>query len=297
MQKHALSLVFLEKNMISSVQLLDTFAALPYLATSQLWRHNSTKKGLKFSIDKPNVIVGPNGAGKTALLTLLSLQTLSHFTGESALDDNFTRGLDCDAWWSERTWRNDPEFLPGAKFVTDNAPAAFYRPGHISGNDKCITSAMMSGYFNEAKTYAQAVEAKSSGQGCQALLERLIAALAGAEAPRQYHRKNWSGGKEPVDLAGKGWCGPWDYRAEVLKARVAAVPPNAVPLILLDEPEQSLDTKAELNLWRAIETADCTTRQIVVATHSLYPFLKPKSFNLIEATPGYVASVRADLGL
>ncbi len=280
--------------MISSLHLSDTFQAVPYLASSQLWRQTGKKQQFALSTTKPNVIVGPNGSGKSALLTLLSLQTLTHFTGETALDDNYTRGRDCDAWWSERTWRAGPVFLPGATFVTDNAPAVFYRPGHISGNDDSITAAMMTGYFEEAKAYAAAVEQKSSGQGCQALLHRLLAALQEPTA-LTYQRTNWSGGTEPVDLTTRSWCGPWDYRAEVLKARARAVAADAIPLILMDEPEQSLDTRAQLQLWRAIAAADCATRQVVVATHSLYPCLHPEAFHIIEATPGYLASVREDL--
>lgn len=282
--------------MLSSIQLSAAFSAVPHLPTSQLWLKNSAQGKLTLSTAKPTVIVGPNGSGKTALLTLLSLQTLTHFTGQSSLDDNYTRGFACDAWWSERTWRNPPEFLPGARFKTDNAPAVYYRPGHISGNDRCVTTAMMTGYFNEAKAYAKAVEARSAGQGCQALLARILAALDGSLAFK-YHQTHWGGGLEPVDLSSKGWCGPWDYRAEVLKERVASVSADAMPLILMDEPEQSLDTQTELKLWRAIEAADCSTRQIVVATHSLYPFLKPQAFHIIEATPDYVAQVRDTLAL
>lgn len=280
--------------MIENIKLSEDFSAVPYLPGSQLWQ-NTKKKGLDLSLSKPNVVVGPNGSGKTALLTLLALQTWSYFTGKTTFDDNYIRsGRFCDEWWSERTWREDPVFLPGATFKTDNAPAVFYRPGHLPGNEKCAVTALMVGYSDEAHTYMDAVDNKSSGQGCQALLARLRNALAAPAETFGFAYANWSEGKECRDLTGKGWVGPWAYRAEVMKARRDAYQ-GGIPLILLDEPEQSLDTRAELALWQAIVAANCATRQIVLATHSLYPFLHPERFNMIEAEPGYLASVQAEL--
>ena len=71
---------------------------------------------------------------------------------------------------------------------------------------------------------------------------------------------------------------------------------TAVPLILMDEPEQSLDARAEGSLWAAIANADCSTMQIIVATHSLYPMLNKDKFNIIETETGFVAEVRRLLG-
>lgn len=279
--------------MIENIKLAPEFSAVPHLAGTSLWQ-NTKKGGLKLSLTKPNVVVGPNGSGKTALMTLLALQTWTYFTGASMFDDNFVRGHDCDAWWSERTWREDPVFLPGATFKTDNAPAVFYRPGHMPGNDHSVAAAMMCGYFNEARAFGNAVDKKSSGQGCLALLSRLQDALAAPADAFTVGYVNWSEGKERRELRGKSWVGPWEYRAEVMKARQEAYQ-GGVPMILMDEPEQSLDARAELALWQAISAADCATRQIVVATHSLYPFLHPERFNIIEAEPGYLAAVQAQL--
>lgn len=280
--------------MIRQIKLTSEFAAVPYLPSTSLWKRHQSR-GLKLSLAKPNVVIGPNGSGKTSLLTLLSLQTLTYFTGATALDDNYTRGLDADKWWSERTWSRGPEFLPGAKFDTDNAPALFYRPGHLAGNEDNVATAMMVGYFEEARAFGNAVKARSSGQGCQALLSHIRSALGGPVSDLAYSFVNWSGGKALRDISSSGWVGPWDYRAEVLKARMLAVPASGIPMLILDEPEQSLDTRTELELWNTLANTDCASRQVVVATHSLYPILYPDRFNLIEAEKGYAAEIRKQL--
>ena len=280
--------------MIRKIKLTPEFSAVSHLSATSLWKRHQAR-GLKLSVDKPNIIIGPNGSGKTALLTLISLQTLSHFTGATTLDDNYTRGLDSDKWWSERTWSKDPVFLPGAQIDTDNAAALFYRPGHLAGNEDNIATAMMMGYFNEAKEFGKAVTSRSSGQGCQTLLGRVLKELESPAVDAAYGYANWTGEKAPRDLTSKNWVGSWEYRAEVLKARMAAVKPTGVPMLILDEPEQSLDTRAELTLWKTIAKADCANRQIVVATHSLFPIMYPDRFNIIEAEKGYAAEIRAQL--
>lgn len=277
--------------MISTLQ-AKGFKAVPYLETSLLMA--SHPKGLKFSRSKPNVIVGPNGAGKSALLSALALQTLSFFTGESSFDDNFVIGGDSDTYWGKvgASWSREYEYLPGLTCTTDNAPALYYRPGHIPGNECTITHAMMTGYFNEARAHADLVKAKSSGQQSQALLQKLQTALAGDPASVKFRHVNWRAGKAPKVLDNRHHC-DFEYRAEVLKKRYPLDSPDAMPVLLLDEPEQSLDAKAEVLLWKQIEAVDNAQVQVIVATHSLYPLMHPKSFNLIEAVPGYVEQVQA----
>lgn len=280
--------------MISKLSVKD-FAAVPYLETSTLMQNHP--RGIKLSTKQPNVIVGPNGAGKSALLTALAIHTLSYTTGESAFDDHYTVSHDGEAYWSrESKWGNDYEFLKGFKVDGDLAPALYYRPGHIPGNDVGITHAMMRGYFNEAKAYAQLVENKSSGQQSQALLAKVEALLTGETTELAYGFANWSSGKAPRELNPGQHNMPWDYKAEILKKRLVADSTPAIPLVLMDEPEQSLDARAESALWQKIQ--NCAPGvQVIVATHSLYPMLHPNQFNLIEAVPGYVKEVRSMLGL
>jgi predicted ATPase len=276
--------------MINSIS-AKHFKAVPYLETSSLMTLHQGE--LKFSNEKPNVIVGPNGAGKSALLTTLALRTLSFYIGESAFDDQYALSNEARHFWTEeRTWRQDYEYLPGLTCDTDNAPALYYRPGHIPGNDNSLGAAMMCGYGKEANLYGALVRAKSSGQQSQALLHKLQEALSGKATTLSYQYVNWRAGKALKDLKnGSHYVSDFEYKFEVLKKVFGSVSEDAKLLILMDEPEQSLDAKAEALLWGQIGRTDCSKAQVIVATHSLYPLMHPELFNLIEAAPGYIQEV------
>lgn len=268
------------------------FKAVPYLETSELMQ--SHPQGLVFADDKPNVIVGPNGAGKSACLKALAILTLSYFGGISALDDNYTgRDSEGETFWEETRYRSEYAFLPGLTQDYDLAPARYYRPGHIPGNDDSITAAMMCGYFKEARAYGELVDEKSSGQQSQAVMEELRQALSGDVSGIAYRLMNWDSGTKPRVLERNWHYGDFYFHIEELKKRLAAVPPQSKPMLLMDEPEQSLDAKAEALLWRLIAQADTSKMQIIAATHSLYPLMHPEQFNIIEAVPGYAQEVRA----
>jgi energy-coupling factor transporter ATP-binding protein EcfA2 len=130
--------------MINSISVFDKFDAVPYLATSDLMRKHGGE--IKFSDQKPNVIVGPNGSGKSALLKALSLLTLTHYLPESTLNSEYTQNsVDGEKYWSrENPWSRDYRFLAGLVAIEDKAPAFYYRPNHIPGNESCPTHAMMS---------------------------------------------------------------------------------------------------------------------------------------------------------
>ena len=270
------------------------FAAVPYLETSQLMQ--SHPDGITLSTEKPTVIAGPNGSGKSALLTAMSKLTLSYQTGTSALDNNYLETLLEPALWTrKRVGRDDViEFMAGLVVDTDFAPAAYYRPGHVPGNDEMVTAAMMRGYFNEAKMYGRLTRDRSSGQGCSALLKRVLDILDGdVSSVQSYILQNWSYGLKPVDLTKKRqYIADHDRFVEEMKKR-AALPETVLPMLLLDEPEQSLDARSELEFWRKVAAVDTSKVQVVVATHSLYPLLHPERFHIVEATPGYAESVRA----
>lgn len=273
--------------MISSLA-VENFTAVPYLETSFLMHTHGGN--VSFSDKKPNVIVGPNGAGKSALLTALALQTLAYFTGISAFDDHYVNGTNSDAFWSAGgSWSRSFTFLPGLACRSDNGPALYYRPSHIPGNDHSVAAAMMCGYFEQARAYGRLTKDKSSGQQCQALLARLQAMLAGEAQLDGYEFVNWRFGTEarqPNHLA----CS-FDYKAEELKKHYLGA--RGKPVLLLDEPEQSLDARAELRLWKQLADVDTRRLQVIVATHSLYPLLHPERFHVLEAVPGYAAEVRA----
>lgn len=277
--------------MLTSLSVAPSFAAVPYLYTSSLMRRHLGE--LQFSSSKPNVIVGPNGAGKSALLSTLALRFLASQTGESCLDGRYMRDRDNDVLWSKASgWSNDWTFMAGLSVDTDNAPARYYRPGHIPGNETSVTHAMMCGYMDAARTYDNLTRNKSSGQKSLAVLDSVTPLLAGQAMPKEYALHNWSGGRQPRELSRSQHHMPWDYQAEVLKELFGGVD-GGVPLVLLDEPEQSLDAMAEMRLWQAVAGVDCSKMQVLVATHSLYPLLHPEKFHIIEAVDGYAEDVRA----
>lgn len=65
------------------------------------------------------------------------------------------------------------------------------------------------------------------------------------------------------------------------------------PLVIMDEPERSLDGLQEMKLWKAI--LDSKTTQVIVATHSIFPILHPTLFNLIETENGYIKRLQKAL--
>jgi ABC-type cobalamin/Fe3+-siderophores transport system ATPase subunit len=278
--------------MFTHVSVKD-FKAVPYLETSLLYQAHP--EGITFSLERPNVIVGPNGAGKSALLKTLSIKTLSYLTGESTFDGKYINTGSGDHFWNDdtATWRRDYQFLKGLTCEGDRGPALYYRPGHIPGNDHSISAAMMCGYFDEAKAFGRLTDNKSSGQQSQALLQKFHDVLSGQAQVAGYGYLNWSYGKEPRELDRRFYSGSLDDKAEIFKADYAGIAADAIPVLLGDEPEQSLDAKAEALLWKRIADCDCSRVQLIVATHSLYPMLHPERFNLIEAVPGYAEEVRA----
>lgn len=274
--------------MFKNVKVKD-FATVPYLETSSLIRHRP--EGILFSTEKPNAIVGPNGAGKSALLKALALHTLSWFTGTSAFDSNYLDSFKLKEAWREADskrryahyeatgrWEDLYDYLGGLEVETDYAPALYYRPGHIPGNERMITAAMMVGYCEEAKAYGRMTDKKSSGQQCLALLDRVHAVLGGDISSLQ------------AFIEQNGGLGKGAKSRHLIEPRTN-LPVDAKPVLLMDEPEQSLDALAELVLWRQIAAADMSKMQVIVATHSLYPLMHPEKFNIIEAVPGYSESV------
>lgn len=267
------------------------FKAVPYLESSALMAHHAA--GLVFSNDKPNVIVGPNGSGKSALINALAIHSLSYLVGFSAFDDRYVVFGDADSYWSTERWGN-PVFLAGLEVESDFGPAMYYRSNHIPGNETSVTSSMVMGYFNEAREYDRLTDRKSAGQQNLALLRRLESILEGAPVRRTYQSLNWRFGGKPSSKLKKVGDSDSDRRADVLLETYAEVN-STRPVLLLDEPEQSLDAKAEAILWTKIQGADPAHAQIIVATHSLFPIIHPDHFHIIETVPNYVNEVRAML--
>lgn len=270
------------------------FRAAPWLTTSQLMK---THGGVvEFAIDRPNVLVGPNGAGKSALIETIALRFLAFLEGRSRFDLNYMRSNEARAWWTEgKGWYGKPHFLEGLSVEADAGLVRYYRPNHIPGNDDSVAAAMMCGYFEQARHYAKLTEDKSSGQKAQALQEEILGMLEGRGLPVPLCiPERWP---QPGDLDSITIPDLYERQKAVLVDMMFGAATQASdaarPLILLDEPEQSLDALKEAQLWRAIAQADCTQCQVIVASHSLYPLMHPDQFNLIEAVPGYIEDVFA----
>jgi ABC-type cobalamin/Fe3+-siderophores transport system ATPase subunit len=254
------------------------FLTVPFLETSQLMRNH--QGGVEFSTEKPNAIVGPNGAGKSALLKALSLHSLSWFTGVSAFDSNYLDDFKLKDAWRQigYRWEDVYEYLGGLEVETDYAPALYHRPGHIPGNERMIAAAMMVGYGDEAMEYGRLTRHKSSGQQCSALLDRIRSVLSGDLTNLQDYATQNGG-------LGAG------AKSKLLVEPRTHLHAGAVPVLLMDEPEQSLDAKAELEFWHQVAEADLSKMQAIIATHSLYPLMHPEKFHIIEAVPHYAQEV------
>lgn len=280
--------------MITRLELpLDApFQAVPWLPTTRLMQ---THGGVvEFASDRPNVIVGPNGAGKSALIETIALRFLAFLEGRSRFDLNYMRSNEARAWWTEgKGWYGKPLFLAGLNVETDAGLVRYYRPNHIPGNDHSVAAAMMCGYFEQARRYGMLTKEKSSGQKAQALQEEILGMLTGEGLPEPLRiPERWP---QPGESASRTIPDLYERKEAVLVDMMLGadpqVRPEGTPLILLDEPEQSLDARNEARLWHAIARADCTQCQVIVASHSLYPLMHPDQFNLIEAVPGYIDEV------
>lgn len=263
-------------------------AAVPYLMGSELMV-NRPDHSIELSTEKPNLLVGPNGSGKSAFIKTLALRFLAYTTGFSAFDNAYTSSVsEIDGLWTEKSWRTWA-FMDGIECDTDNGPALYFRPGMIPGDNTSFTHAMMCGYSELARTFARRVEDKSSGQGVQAMLEHVIELLRGQIEHDTYEQVNWSYGTKPVKLkdTASSWVSPSAYQAEVLKAMFGGSKAGTTPLVLLDEPEQSLDVHAQLQFWNTVRS--CNKVQVVIATHSVVPLMEPDRYNFIETVPGYLA--------
>lgn len=151
---------------------------------------------------------------------------------------------------------------------------------------------MMVGYHHEARAHAALTENKSSGQKCISVLEDLSQAIA-AGAPGRRPFINWDYSKKTIQQQGQYPLSAYEHKINLLFERHAKEADGLI--LLLDEPEQSLDALAEANMWESVLGSEHA--QVIAATHSIYPLMHADRFNLIEATPGYIDQVRTAYGL
>jgi predicted ATPase len=249
----------------------------PQIQTDLLTTHANK---VTFSSDKVNVLIGSNGSGKSTLLRHLAIRFLCLDRGYTSID----RSL-CDRAYekhfSEKTWYDKSTFMPGITVDSAQCVAAYWAPGMKYGGWDMDTAAMMCGYGKEAKLRWEHTEKKSSGQGIHNQLSDIFDVL---------HSKRKVELRENIDY----------YLKEFQKDKLDATVPlfkewnKNKTIVLLDEPEQSLDMSKEMEFWDKLLDVNTGEIQVIVATHSLYPLISPKfkgKFNYIEGTPDYKQSI------
>lgn len=104
-------------------------------------------------------------------------------------------------------------------------------------------------------------------------------------------------------LEGKSLLPPWDeYYTRLLDTYLSgkSLSPEK-PTILLDEPDTTLSLPLQAKLWHLLTHKNVRQRyQIIVATHSVFPFLLLrrgvlKRAHFVEMVPGYVETIQAIL--
>ena len=269
----------------------NKFLAVPWLETSLIMK---ARPVIEFSISKPNVIIGPNGSGKSALLTALSMLTLTYYEDTSTFESHYINMSDSDVFWRKnddgKDWweRSRLSYLSGLSYSGDIVPTLYYRPNRMPGNERSVAHAMMTGYFDQAREYARMTEYKSSGQKSQAIQELMFRVLRGEQ---QLEFTSRLGDPDKLtEIDARYYSGDIDSKTNLFKTFYLNRKTDS-QTVILDEPEQSLDLEAEIALWQALKQPHSKT-QVICATHSLYPILHPQHFNVIETVPGYADRIR-----
>lgn len=256
------------------------FKVFPHFLDTDLYKLYQGE--FTFQKNKVNVLVGPNGSGKSTLLNILSLLSFSTEIGYSRACKEY---LEDKYWGSDdkyRQWSKEV-YLPGVEFSEGFCPALSFKPNRIPGNESSVVSAMMVGYFDEARSYADQTENKSSGQSISAQLQLVRDHLA---CESKLTLKNSDAFSlyphEEADL--REYSSPSrSSRKKLLQLRSTDFSHN---LLLLDEPDQSTDVRSNFLFWKFLQVFKPTNTTVIVASHSPYA-LRP-GFNLISCSDGYL---------
>ncbi len=275
--------------MLTKISIEPYFKAVDYLPHVKLMEtHGSI---IELSVTKPNVLVGPNGSGKSAFLRTLSLLTLSNLTGVTSLSDRYvsfnTKLWDLDGKSYSKNWL----FLEGLTFEGALNPTYYYRPGFIPNEERCLTTALMCGYEKEARKIEELTNKFSSGQAAKNMLSHLFELLYEPKERSSTH-STWRYPTQSDKFKfQRGYVGDTEGQALAL-VRHHELFETKHRLIIMDEPEQSLDAYQQALLWEHLRAVDCSETQLVIATHSAHPLLQADRFNLIETVPSYIQTAR-----
>lgn len=226
---------------------------------------------VSFSEDKINLIIGPNGSGKSTLIKDLATRYICLDRGYTKLDRDIIERV-YDPYFKRKydTW-GDYTFMDDPKVFTSNCAAVYWHPGFKFGGWDMDSAALMCGYSDEVRVRGKQTRNKSSGQGIYNQLDYIFEVMEG--------RRSLT-----VDI-------PVDPFLEEFKRKLEPIAPlfdkcdENKTIVLLDEPEQSLDAFKEVAFWDRVLNVNLDNVQVVIATHSLYPLINSKfegKINVIE---------------
>lgn len=292
------------------------------------WAREKIPENLEFS-DDISILVGPNGSGKSALLGTLAAATLCQRTGRPLLDFSTLTAVFPQS-------KNRAAFLlDGIRVEHDGQ--VIYAHGHRDASLADDGTGMAD--FGKA-LLARRHSVISSGEVVLDRLSGIIQLLAQEANPEQFFdleetlalrlkrykkpteekkkkileeilTEHESRGQHPLAsfpafenlLEGKSLLSPWDeYYTRLLDTYLSgkSLSPKK-PTILLDEPDTTLSLPLQAKLWHLLTHKNVRQRyQIIVATHSVFPFLLLRRgvldrTNFVEMVPGYVETIQAIL--
>lgn len=242
----------------------------PKIQTTLLSKESNN---VSFSEDKINVIIGPNGSGKSTLIKDLATRFFCLDRGYTSLDRDISerRYYHCfkKKW---ETW-GDYIFMEDPKVFTSNCAAVYWHPGFKFGGWDMDTAAMMCGYSEEVRIRDKQIRNKSSGQGIYNQLDYIFEVLEGER-------------ELTVNIPEKPSFTEYKEKLEAITPLFTDCHKNKT-IVLLDEPEQSLDAFKEVYFWDRLLDVNTDNVQVIIATHSIYPLINPKfegKLNIIETT-------------
>lgn len=261
--------------MLTSVKVTSEFNYMPWLGKTPLLVHN--KGGVKFSKTKVNILFTKNGQGKSTLLKAIAAKTLCLLTGQQT---NNSKGYDCfsDEFWPKRNYfsRDREEFIKGLELRENDGGSFFYfSQDFIPGGYEGLTHAMMCGFSDEANAVHHVIDKKSSGQQTIGMFKRFMDIV------------NHPDNDKPLEIYVPKDDMYRTDRSKIIKSMFSKHTPNS-RVIMLDEPDNSLDLVSQLQMWKTINQIDLTQTQVIVATHSIFPLLNPTKYNFITSDSTYL---------
>ena len=263
--------------MFDSVSVTTDFAYMPWLANTALLKKHPN--GLKFSKEKINILFCPNGAGKSSLLHAIAKRKLCCDVGYPTTNEREWGMRNLDKQWvksSQDWWEKKEDYMPGITLHGDDNGSCFYfSQNFVPGGEFSLTHAMILGYSKEAKSLGKILDEKSSGQQTKGMFERFMAHVNDASHDQA--------------LAFEPYCKDsyFEQQERTIRELFKDHTPNR-KVVLLDEPECSLDLSNQLDVWAAIAAIDLSAHQVIVATHSIYPLINPERFNFVTSDKKYL---------